>query len=128
MRYSFEIDGVFVNPQLPENFDSTAHEDRDEISLSWWDKPYIVVESLKQESWIEHYMRLKNEYEWSDEDIGTQEDWEQYLQRERNSWFETFPAGFRYNVRCLDGGAWDRSTNHGFFDSFEEALKFVNIL
>lgn len=27
-----------------------------------------------------------------------------------------------FNVRCLDGRAWDRSTNHGAYDTLEEAI------
>lgn len=34
-----------------------------------------------------------------------------------------FPEGKRYFVRCLDGGAWDRSTNHGLFYTLESALQ-----
>lgn len=33
-----------------------------------------------------------------------------------------WPEGVRYNVRCLDGGAWDRSSNRGAFASLEAAL------
>jgi len=29
----------------------------------------------------------------------------------------------RYNVRRLDGGAWDRPTNYGVFDTLEEAIE-----
>lgn len=34
----------------------------------------------------------------------------------------------RYDVRCLDGGAWDRSTFHGTFTNLEEALIAANNL
>ena len=29
----------------------------------------------------------------------------------------------RFDVRCLDGGAWDRSTNHGQYGTLEEAIQ-----
>lgn len=99
MRYEFEIDGIFVNPNLPDDFDITPNEEKDSSSLWWWGKPYIIIESLRQESWIEHYSRLKNEFQWSDERIGTQEDFKQNLQRVREHWFDEFHTGFRYNVR-----------------------------
>ena len=28
-------------------------------------------------------------------------------------------------VLCLDGGAWDRPTNKGIFDSLDEAIEFI---
>ena len=37
-------------------------------------------------------------------------------------WLETFPSGCRYMVRCLDGGAWDRSTMWGAFGKLTEAI------
>ena len=30
-----------------------------------------------------------------------------------------------YTVRCLDGGAWDRSSLKGGFDSMEQAVDFI---
>jgi hypothetical protein len=50
------------------------------------------------------------------------------MKKMRDSWFDAWPTGFRYDVRCLDGGAWDRSTNYGMFATFEEALKLAKEL
>lgn len=33
-----------------------------------------------------------------------------------------WPGGTRYETRCLDGGAWDRSTSWGMFATLDEAL------
>jgi hypothetical protein len=33
-------------------------------------------------------------------------------------------SGF-YTVRCLDGGAWDRSSLKGGFDSLNQAIDFI---
>lgn len=42
--------------------------------------------------------------------------------------FVAFWGGsLRYDVRCLDGGAWDRSTNHGQFSTLSEALVCANM-
>lgn len=35
---------------------------------------------------------------------------------------EHFPSGCRYDVRCLDGGAWDRPTCWGMFGKLTEAI------
>lgn len=36
---------------------------------------------------------------------------------------ESLPEGIHYEVRCLDGGAWDRSTWWGGFGSLGAALE-----
>jgi hypothetical protein len=38
---------------------------------------------------------------------------------------EQWPEGVRYSVSCLDGGAWDRPTLWGCFESLDEALQCV---
>lgn len=38
---------------------------------------------------------------------------------------EAWPGGVRYDVYCLDGGAWDRPTARGWFGTLEEALRFA---
>ena len=38
-------------------------------------------------------------------------------------WREAWPSGVRYDVRCLDGGAWDRPTFWGAFATIEEAVR-----
>jgi len=128
MRHTFEIDGIYINPKLPYAFDITPHEERDDEMNDWWYKPYIIIDELQQESWIEHYCRLKQDYNWSDEEIGSEEDYLKELERQRKLWFKKWHTGFRYEVRCLDGGAWDRSTNHGMFATFEESLNVAKQL
>jgi hypothetical protein len=34
-----------------------------------------------------------------------------------------WPSGIRYDVYCLDGGAWDRPTAWDSFGTIEEAIK-----
>jgi hypothetical protein len=36
---------------------------------------------------------------------------------------EVYPSGVRFDVRCLDGGGWDRSTWWGSFPTVEEAVR-----
>ena len=38
---------------------------------------------------------------------------------------EQWPDGVFYSVYCLDGGAWDRPTLWGRFESLDEALQCV---
>lgn len=125
MKHTFEIDGVIINPELPEDFDITPNDERSEEEINnWWNKPYILIDELQQESWEEHYHRLKTPiYGFTDEQIGTKENWLKHLKEQKENWYKEYPDGFRYNLRCLDGGAWDRSTNHGFYATFDEAIK-----
>jgi len=77
MRYTFKIDGILVNPKLPNDFDIASNDERNkDKSRRWWNKPYIVIGELEQESWEEHCYRLKEEHNWSDEQIGSKEEWE----------------------------------------------------
>ncbi len=122
MRHTFEIDGVIINPELPEDFDITPNDERSEEEINnWWDKPYILIDELEQESWEEHYYRLKS-YDWDDEKIGAKEEWSKHLIEQKENWYKEFPLGFKYTLRVLDGGAWDRSTWKGTFNNFDEAL------
>jgi hypothetical protein len=122
MRHAFEIDGIYINPELPEEFDITPHDERDDEMNWWWYKPYIFIDELEQESWEEHYYRLK-ESDWSDEKIESEEKWNKYLVEQKENWYKEFPLGFRYTLRILDGGAWDRSTWKGIFNNFDEAME-----
>lgn len=127
MRYTFELDGIYINPELPEDFDITPHDERDEDMDWWWHKPYIIIEEFESESWEEHYYRLKS-YNWSDEKIGTKDNFEKEQEKSKKNWYKKWATGFRYSVRCLDGGAWDRSTNYGSFATFEEAIEVAKDL
>jgi hypothetical protein len=87
-------DKIPINSKLPRNFSCTANEDRPASHQKWWHVPYIQT----QESF------MKN---------ATAED--------KAKWLEAWPSGTRYDVRCLDGGAWDRPTCWGMFKTLEEA-------
>ena len=110
------IRGVLVNPVLPKHFDSTANEERPASQKKWWDMPYI--ETLSVEEWDEQYANRTDEY--ADK---AREGWKEG----RVSWLRAWPSGIRYDVRCLDGGAWDRSTAWGMFATLEEALACAGV-
>ena len=80
-EYSAEncIDGVLIDPLLPDDFDSTPMDARTEDDMDkWYNLPFV-----------------------QSQDNGI------------------------YTVRCLDGGAWDRSSLKGGFDSMEQAVDFI---
>ena len=83
LRYSAAdcVQGILIDPQLPDDFDNTANEDRPPEQMAMWGKPYIVSNG---------------------------------------------PG--RYDVRCLDGGAWDRSTWRGKAPTVEEAVELARQL
>ena len=123
MRHEFELDGVFINPKLSEDFNCTPHEQRDDEMNWWWGKPYIIISELSLESWEEFYYRLKDDASMKEYLLKyNKETWNKQLEEDRKSWFKKYPTGFKYTVRCLDGGAWDRSTKYGDYASFEEAM------
>lgn len=74
------IDGIYIDPVLPDNFDSLDNKLRPKLQVEhWWGVPFIRIHSFDGSTTA-------------------------------------------YVVRMLDGGAWDRTTNHGSFASLDEAL------
>lgn len=115
MRAERFVQGIPVNPVLPKNFDCTDNERRPASHLPWVHTPYIETTSVED---------LDAQYAGRTDD---------YADEARSSWIEgrktwmnAWPTGTRYDVRCLDGGAWDRPTCWGMFPSLEEAIRCVN--
>jgi hypothetical protein len=106
------IDGIPVNPVLPKNFSSTDNEKRPASHQKWWDRPYIQTTSVEE---------LDADYANRTDDYAekAREAWIEG----RKSWMEAWPSGTRYDVRCLDGGAWDRPTCWGMFPTIEQAVE-----
>ena len=119
------VNGIAVNPALPKNFDSTPNDQRPDSHHAWWHRPYVVTDRWQPESYhnyCERLARLGYEPDY------TFEEWQAYQDHQEVSWLEAWPSGVRYNVRCLDGGAWDRSTNYGSFPSLDAALEVAGKL
>lgn len=96
-----------VNPKLRDYFDATPNELREDLEVSdWWDRPFI-------EAYTWERMKPHN---------ATPEE----IEQRHRAWLESWPSGTRYDVRCLDGGAWDRSTWWGSAGSLEEAAAIAN--
>ena len=107
---------VLIDPVLPRHFDDTNNDRRPAHHQRWWDRPYIVTESVKRLD--ERMAERTDDYaeqaraQWND--VG------------RQNWLEAYPSGVRWMVRCLDGGAWDRSSQWGCYGSLAEALARVS--
>ncbi len=106
-------DGVFIDPELPENFDDTPNEERSPSHMRWWGMPFIRTQSVES---------LDAEYAGRT-DAHAEKAREYWATTGRHGWLEAWPGGTRYEVRCLDGGAWDRSTSWGMFGSLDEAMR-----
>lgn len=110
------VDGVLVDPVLPKAFDNTPNEERPASQRKWWRFPFIVTDSV---SALDAFYTTRTD-EYADEQ-------RRHWQVEgRAQWMAAWPSGTRYTVRCLDGGAWDRSTNWGSFPTLEEAIVVAN--
>lgn len=103
------VNGIPVNPRLPRDFDNTPNENRPDSH--WWYRPFITT------------------YSWDEIEAATRARIDEYaaaqiakLPEDRVQWFAAWPSGVRYCTRCLDGGAWDRSTNWGMFATLKEAV------
>lgn len=116
------IDGIPIDPILRDEFDMTDNEERPDLEINdWWGKPYIITDTLDDIETFEELLARAKEENFTPI-AKTKEEWDAKMQRQKESWFECFPSGTRYMVRCLDGGAWDRSTNKGSFKNLEDAL------
>lgn len=83
-----------VNPPFPENFDDTPNDERPKWEIEFlWGRPYIEIIEFSGDP------------------------------KFRKQWFDSWPDGKRFDVRCLDGGAWDRPTAWGMFKTLDEALR-----
>lgn len=86
---------IAVNPKLQKNFDSIPNDMRPQSHQRWWFKPFIRTVTFE-------------DFKSTDEEF-------------RSNWYATWPEGIRYDVRCLDGGTWDRTTNYGSFATLVQA-------
>ncbi len=122
------VQGVPVNPTLRDNFDMTPNDDREESEISdWWGLPFIRVCSWidMAESYPTYLERVSS---ITDTTPMTRKEFESTQEDQRLNWFKSWPTGMRYEVRRLDGGAWDRSTNHGMYGDLQTALEIAKQL
>lgn len=119
------VQGVPINPCLREHFDSTPNELREcQETDDWWGTPFIVTADINNavESYESYRSRLSSfkGMEIEDEDI-----FNARMENTKKQFLESYPTGTSYTVRCLTGGAWDRSSWQGDFGSLDEAIDFA---
>lgn len=104
-----------INPKLPARFDDTPNQNRPASQRKWWGRPYITTHTNVRDT-------LEEENAWRSS-VGIPTVDQATFDKRRAEWLQHWPSGTRYDVRCLDGGAWDRSTWKGSFPTLEEALQ-----
>lgn len=112
-----------LNPILRDCFDQTPNDKREALELDhWWDLPYIVTDTW--EDYEKHFRAIQVKLRAEGfESALTTEQLEAEILECKAQWFNTWPSGTRYEVRCLDGGAWDRSTSWAMVASLVEAIE-----
>jgi len=122
------IDGIQVNPELPEMFDNTPNEERSPEEVDqWWDVPYILMDEfyVPDANYADFVARMSGFGQPVDE---SETEYNSRIEEQRCWWNEKYPTGYRFTVRCLDGGAWDRSTNYGCFGALDDAIRCAKSL
>jgi len=116
---------IYINPKVPQWMDFKDIEERSESHLAkWWGRAYIRTEEWSSEPYQEYKARLLD----LGYDIESEEDYNKRKAEYKESWFKSWPTGIRYDVRILDGGAWDRTTWKGSFNNLEEAISLCKEL
>lgn len=118
--------GIPINPCLREHFDSTPHDDRESREINdWWDTPYIVTSyvSDRLESYSDYHSRVSS---FEGMKVESESVFDDRMKEIKEYFLSKYPSGTSYTVRCLTGGAWDRSSWQGDFDSLEKAIEFAS--
>jgi predicted RNA-binding Zn-ribbon protein involved in translation (DUF1610 family) len=116
------VDGVPVNPVLPPHFDQCDNSERPDSHREWFDRPYIITDDSPRESYDAVLRRMAGYIKAGTFEPGTRAEWNAKQDAEHTGWLKHFPSGVRYDVRCLDGGAWDRPTGWGMVGTLEKAI------
>ena len=122
-EYSAEncIDGVLINPLLPDDFDSTPLAARSsEHMAAWYNLPYIVTSAYQADNYKDYCDRCLSTYEPMTEDA-----FMFVIADSKAKWFEDYPSGKVYWIYCLTSGCWDRPTFWGLVDSLDGAIERV---
>lgn len=110
-----------LNPKLRDDFDETPNESRDDLEIEhWWNKPYIVAQfvTLTDRNYSAFVKRLES---YSSENTVSESEWNnKHSGLKMDDKYSTY--GVSFIVRCLDGGAWDRSTWKGQFNNLVDAI------
>lgn len=114
------MEEILINPEVPEWMDDKDINDRSESHMEkWFGKAYIRTQGFTEDNYTEYVERMKDcgpNYQ-----LETEQEFNNRRKQNKEEWFTSWPDGVRYDVRCLDGGAWDRTTNKGHYKTLEEA-------
>lgn len=117
---------ILINPKVPKWMDSKDIEERSPKHIEkWWNVPYITFETFEKEPYPKFIKRVGKLGISIDESF---QEYELRKTRDFQFWLAKWPKGIRYDIRMLDGGAWDRTTWHGSFTTLEEAIESCNEL
>ena len=123
--YSYTTKGIMINPKTPKYMNNLDIEERTKSHIDkWWNLPYINTETYSHEKYKKHYKRLKEYESYPNEEIRDIENYEKEKYEDHIAWFKYWKKGIRYDVRCLNGGAWDRTLSLASFDNIEDAIEF----
>lgn len=115
---------VYINPKVPEWMDSKALEKRSKSHMDkWFNRAYIRTEKFFEDDYKDYSERCKENIE-----LETEEQFNNRIAKQKKEWFGLWPEGIRYDVKCLDGGAWDRTTNKGSYKTLEEAIAHCKVV
>ena len=115
---------IYIDPEVPEWMDNKDIEDRSETHIKkWWGRAYIRTQEYTEDTYIDYCERMGDYKE-----LETEEEFNTRRKKSKEQWFNHWKGGTRYDVRILDGGAWDRTTNKGSFDNLDEAIEYCKSL
>ena len=118
---------IYINPKVPEWMDYKDLNDRSASHMDkWFGRAYIRTEEFGEDTYQDYRERMAYTQEESyegDYTLETEEEFNTRRTKEKEQWLEWWPDGVRYDVRCLDGGAWDRTTNKGSYKTLDEAMR-----
>jgi hypothetical protein len=116
------IEGILINPVLPDNFYDCPNDERPEEQVhKFWDRPYITVDKFSPSD--SSYRQYKARVNFIGITPETENEFNDRVKLAKDQWGQSFPNGTRYTVHCLDGGAWDRPLCWGCLCSIEEAIE-----
>ena len=107
--------------------------ERSETHLAkWFGRAYIRTQEFGEDNYKEYCERMAytqdKDYN-GDYTLETEEEFNTRRAENFKKWCEHWSEdGIRYDVRILDGGAWDRTTNKGSYKTLEEALEVAKEL
>ena len=119
---------IYINPKTPEWMDFKDLNERSESHMNkWFGRAYIRTQDFGEDSYEDYCERMAYTQEpdyLGDPKLETEQEFCDRRTEDEKSWCKHWGAdGIRYDVRCLDGGAWDRTTNKGSFKTLEEAIR-----